>query len=153
MVKVETLLLTAIHVLWFNRVSCPNEYFQAGSPLCANSMFSKRGNKEALVGVKGVVCEDRSEVSQTTNVCTDEQEDPGWTVIKLDWHIWGIYKRVSKHNFAKPRYAIILIDVDVTVIERKNFTLPGEVSAITGWYNGEVSRSHSRYRKRALNRY
>ena len=43
-------------------------------------MFSKKGNKEAsirtsLVGGKGVVREDRSEVSQTTTVCTDEQEE------------------------------------------------------------------------------
>ena len=40
-------------------------------------MFSKKGNKEALVGGKGVIREDRSEVSQTTNVCTDEQEELG----------------------------------------------------------------------------
>jgi len=38
-------------------------------------MFSRKENKEALIGGKGVIREDRSEVSQTINVCTDEQEE------------------------------------------------------------------------------
>ena len=37
-------------------------------------MFSKKGNKEALVGGKGVIREDKSGVSQTADACTDEQE-------------------------------------------------------------------------------
>jgi hypothetical protein len=41
------------------------------SPLCADNMFSKRENKEALAGGKGVVREGRSEVSHTAKVCTD----------------------------------------------------------------------------------
>jgi hypothetical protein len=39
-------------------------------------MFSKKENKEALVGGKGAAGDRGSEVSQTTNVCTDEQEEP-----------------------------------------------------------------------------
>ena len=40
-------------------------------------MFSRKGNKEALVGGKGVIREDRSEVSQTIRQLadTDEQEE------------------------------------------------------------------------------
>ena len=42
-------------------------------------MFPKRGNKEALAGGKGVVCEGKSEVSQTIIPKafggTDEQEE------------------------------------------------------------------------------
>ncbi len=44
---------------------------------------------------------------------------------------------------------MVLVDVDVTGIDRKTFILPGEVSVTTGWYSGEVSRGHSRYSKRA----
>ena len=50
-------------------------------------MFSKRENKEALVGGKGVIREDRSEVSQTTNVYTDEQEGSGSEFNKPVRHI------------------------------------------------------------------
>jgi len=41
-------------------------------------MFSKKGNKEALIGGKGVIREDRSEVSQTINVCTDPDTFRYW---------------------------------------------------------------------------
>ena len=88
-------------------------------------MFSKRENKEALVGGKGVIREDRSEVSQTTNVYTDEQEGSGSEFNKPVRHIWGIYKRVSKHNFAKPKYVIMLIDVDVTGIDKRLYLTKG----------------------------
>jgi len=46
-------------------------------------MFPKRGNKEALAGGKGVVCEGKSEVSHTAKVCTDEQEESGGATL---WH-------------------------------------------------------------------
>jgi len=82
-------------------------------------MFSKRENKEALAGGKGVACEGRSEVSHTAKVCTDEQVESEGVFFKkfLIRHIGGIYERVSKHIFAKPKHVIILIYVDVTGID------------------------------------
>ena len=88
-------------------------------------MFSKKGNKEALAGGKGVAGDRMSEVSQTAKVCTDEQVGSGGNLIR---HIWGIYRRVSKHTIAKPEYVMILTDVDVTVIDWKDFILPREIS-------------------------
>jgi len=38
-------------------------------------MFSRKENKEALAGGKGVAGDRRSEVSHTANVCPDEQEE------------------------------------------------------------------------------
>jgi len=52
-------------------------------------MFSKKENKEALVSCKGVAREGRSEVSRTTNVCTDEQEEPGGATLR---HRFGTYE-------------------------------------------------------------
>ena len=40
-------------------------------------------------------------------------------------HILGICKRVSKHIFVKPKYVIILIDVDVTGIDKRLYLTKG----------------------------
>jgi len=52
-------------------------------------MFSKKENKEALVSCKGVAREGRSEVSRTTNVCTDEQVEPEGATLR---HRFGTYE-------------------------------------------------------------
>ena len=40
--------------------------------------------------------------------------------------------------------------VDLAGIKGKKMQLPGEISETTRWYNREVSRGHSTYRKRGV---
>jgi len=64
--------------------------------------------------------------------------------------IRGIYARVSKHIIVTPNEYQKSNYVDTAVIEGKKMPLPGEISKVTSWHIGEVSRGHSTYGKRGV---
>jgi len=63
--------------------------------------------------------------------------------------IRGIVVWVSKHIIAKPNEYKKYSYVDSAGLDGRTFTLPREVSEVTSWQNGEVSRSHSTLEIRA----
>jgi len=79
-----------------------------------------------------------TDVSGTTNVCTEEHEpDKRHKCVDKQAHHCEV-RRTQKR-----------MHVDPAGIDRKLFTLPREVSLTTSWKKGEVSRGHSSGRKRA----
>ena len=92
------------------------------------------GRLEPLASRKLVCREACSEGSETAKLGTEEHE---LNKRLSDW--------MSKHIIAKSKTAMRTVEaVDSAAIEGKKMPLPGEVSMRIYFWNGEVSRSHSR---------
>lgn len=88
----------------------------------------------------------RTEGSEPAKFGTDEQEVHKRHEEEDEYpHQYDVLGQQSNADAPKGDF----LYVDVSGIERRKVFLPGEVSVVTSWQNGEVSRGHSTLQKRA----